>query len=267
MHRFYVLTILAAIGLAGAVAAKVAFVGGEGPSAAMAEPVEVRVCIREDPPFFYPTGPEGSWAGFEYDLVTAFAEAKGLRLRFVDPGSFSAVFDYLERGDCDLAVSRITRTVEREKRFDFSPGYFPVRVLAVEKEGAATIRTEQLRGKRAVTIPGSTYVGAIDSIGGQMEKVWVETSREMFRAVLDGRADFMACDSAVVLALMEDYPGLQVTVPLSERNYFAIALAKNSKWTEPLTRYMEQFRDDGKLRRLLAGHFGEESADMILSDP
>ena len=139
-----------------------------------------------------------------------------------------------------------------------------MRVLAVEREGALTTRPEQLRGKTVVTIPGSTYPAVIDAIG-DIEKIWVETTREMFQAVLDGEADFMACDSAVVLALMQDFPGTRITVPLSERQYFAVALTKGSKWTEPLARFMEKFRDDGDLRRLLVSYFGEEGADLILS--
>ena len=226
---------------------------------------EIRVCIREDPPFFFQPEGDGEWAGFEFDLLTEFATLERVRLRFIDPGSFRAVLDSIAGGECEMGVSRITRTEERELQFDFSPSYFPVRVLAVEREGAVTIRPEQLRGKKAVTIPGSTYPAVIDAIG-DIEKIWVETTREMFRAVLEDRADFMACDSAVVLALMKDYPGTQITVPLSDRKHFAVALTKGSKWTEPLARFMERFRSSGDLRRLLVSYFGEKGADLILSD-
>ncbi len=232
-----------------------------------AELPELKVCFRRDPPFFYQVDGDGDWAGFELDLLAAFAESQKVQMRYLDPGSFPKVLEFLEQGKCDVGASRITYTEERKKRLDFSPGYFPVRILAVEKEGAKTIRPEQLRGKTVVTIPGTTYVKAIDSIGVELEKVWVKTSREMFQAVLDGRADFMACDSAVVLALMNDYPGLRVTVPLSDREHFAFALTKGSKWTKPLSRFLRSFRKDDRLRALLIEYFGEEGADLILSDP
>lgn len=228
---------------------------------------ELTVCFRRDPPFFYQLNGDGEWAGFEFDLLAGFAESEEVRMRFVDPGSFEKVLESLERGDCDVGASRITYTQEREERFDFSPGYFPVRILAVEKEGATTIRPKQLRGKTVVTIPGTTYLKAIDAIGGEIEKVWVTTSRQMFQTVLAGRADFMACDSAVVLALMDDYPGLRVTVPLSDREHFAFALPKGSKWTGPLSKFLEDFKADGRLRALLVEYFGEEGADLILADP
>ncbi len=222
------------------------------------------ICISPNAPFFMPTD-EGQWTGLEHDLLAAFAAEQGVEPAFFRPPQFQEIFSSLEDGRCDIGAATITKTEERKQRMDFSPSYFPVRIVAVEKRGAVTTRPEQLRGKRAATIPGSTYLAAIERIGG-IEKVMVRNSQAMFEAVSAGKADFLTCDSAIVLAKAASFPDLQVTVALSDRDELAFALSKGSPWTDPLTRFLNRIRADGDMRDLLLRYFDAEGVDMILED-
>ncbi len=225
---------------------------------------ELVICFRPNRPFFSPKQ-GGGWTGLEHDILAAFADEQGVALGFHRPSHFAEVFSDLEQGRCDIGAATITKTEERTSRFDFSRSYFPVRIVAVERRGAITTRAEQLRGKKAATIAGSTYLKVIEKIGA-VEVVFVANSQEMFDAVAQGRVDFLACDSAIVLAKAEEYPDLQVTAPLSERDELAFALLKGSPWTEPLSGFLTRIQADGGMRRLLLRYFDEEGTDMILSE-
>lgn len=235
---------------------------------ALAEPVksnrpeELRVCFRPQPPFWQEA--DGGWTGLEYEILAEFATAQGLELNFSDPGTMLDVFNAVIAERCDLAAATITLTEERRQRMDFAPWFFPVRVVVVEKKESLTTRPEMLRGKTAATIPGSTYIPLIDGIG-EVEKLWVEDGRDMFTALSEGRADFLASDSTIVLDRLMEFPDLRVTIPLSERQQLAFALPKGSPWTEPLRRFVETYRDDGRLKRLLSKYFDAEGVEMILS--
>ena len=227
---------------------------------------EITVCVRPVGRFFI-EAQDGSWFGFEHDILAAFASSQKARLRMIHVPDFRSIFEYLDRGQCDIAAARITYTPEREQIVDFSTPYFPVRVVAVEKAGTATARPSAFQGRTAASIRGSTYPAAIASVGEDVAILWVDTTQEMFEAVEQGRADFLACDSAVVLSLLGDYPSLQISVPLSEKAELAFALSKDSLWTEPLTKHMNRWSAEGKTRELLVRYFGEETTRLILSEP
>lgn len=244
---------------------------GFGPSTAAspgddeaAGPKSLDICVRPNAPFFV-FEDSGSYSGLEYDLLIALAESQGLEARFRVPPSFVAMMDEIEAGTCAIAAGTITVTAARRARMDFSPSYFPVRIVAVEPKASLSTKPEHLRGKRAATIAGSTYLKAIEDIG-EVEKTWVESSRQMFAALERGEVDFLACDSAIVLSLIESYPQLRVTVPLSERDELAFAMPKGSPWGEPFRVLMDRLRQDGTYRKILSRYFDAEGVSLILDE-
>ena len=224
----------------------------------------LEICIRPNAPFFV-IDESGQRSGLEYDLLAGYAAANSLGAVFRKPDSFKVMLQEVEDGTCEIASGTITVTEPRRRVMDFSSTYFPVRIVAVEPRSSRTTRTEQLRGKRGATIAGSTYLQAIEKIG-EVEKVWVESSVQMFRAVDSGEADFLTCDSAIVLSLIDQYPNLKVTVPLSERDELAFAFRKGSAHYQPFQTFMKGLKDSGEYRRILLRYFDAEGVEMILGD-
>ena len=238
--------------------------GGASRSAASSSDSELSICYYPTENFFFYES--GVWTGLEYDILSRFANEQGLELSFHAPGNLAALFGALHRGECELVAATVTRTEDRQQVMDFSPAYFPVRILVLEKKGSLTTRPEHLRGKVAAVHRESSYAEALDRIDG-VKKLWVEDVAPAFRAVSDGDADFLACDSAFVLQELSSYPNLQITIAISERQYFAFAMAKGSVWTEPLAKLMDSMRAQGEIRELLLKYYDEEGVDMILDEP
>lgn len=77
----------------------------------------------DTPPFFY-FNESGQWVGFDVDLAQAIAKELGVKLRINrDAGTFNAVVDILARGEADLAVSKLSRTLARTQTISFSNAY------------------------------------------------------------------------------------------------------------------------------------------------
>ena len=77
----------------------------------------------DTPPFFY-YNTTGEWVGIEVDLAQALAKELGVKLRINrDAGTFNAVVDILARGEADLAISKLSRTLTRYQTIAFSNAY------------------------------------------------------------------------------------------------------------------------------------------------
>lgn len=230
-----------------------------------AEKTIIQICARNNPPFMF-LDDQGVRRGFEYDLLTAFADSQDAELEIIWAESFASLFTLLPEGKCELGAATITRTAERETWVDFSTSYFPVRIVTVDRSSdPLAMTTESLAGRLAATIKESTYEQALARIA-DIRVTHVANSLAMFDAVSNGDADFLACDSAIVLALISGYPNLRIGFPLSERDEVAFALRKDSGWRQPLNDFLGQARQSGEMRKLLSRYFGEQGADLILSD-
>ena len=219
----------------------------------------LRICAWDgNPPFFF-RDEDGTYRGLEHDILAAFAGEEKRELKIRQATRSIKAF----RESCDVGASTVTRTKEREQRYDFSPGYFPVRVVAVQRKSSLTTKLEELEGLVGATLVPSTYEQAVQSIP-DVQPLVVEDIDAMFEAVRSGKADFLAFDSATVLSLLEKYPDLHITVPLSERGELGFLLPKGSALTGPLSRFVESAWKDGRMAEILGRYFDGETVQLIL---
>ncbi|WP_295853109.1 ABC transporter substrate-binding protein [uncultured Xylophilus sp.] len=74
------------------------------------------------PPFFYEKN--GEWVGLEVDLAKALADELGVKVRFNRSAkTFNGVVDLIARGEADVAVSKLSRTLARTQVISFSNTY------------------------------------------------------------------------------------------------------------------------------------------------
>jgi len=76
----------------------------------------------DTPPFFYEKN--GQLVGLEVDLARAIGKELGVNVRFNrDAKSFNAVVDIIARGEADMAISKLSRTLARTQVIAFSQPY------------------------------------------------------------------------------------------------------------------------------------------------
>ena len=76
------------------------------------------------PPFF--SGGDGGWQGFDVDLAADIARRLGVEVESKLAASFDEVVDMVAAGDADLAISKLSITLERSQRVRFSKPYMAV---------------------------------------------------------------------------------------------------------------------------------------------
>jgi ABC-type amino acid transport substrate-binding protein len=92
-------------------------------------------------------GPDGSAQGIEVHLVEQAAKRLGKTVRWVER-PFPELFDALERGEIDIAVSTIGITSERQQRVAFSVPYFETEIVALVQPNSPIQRLEELKAGR-----------------------------------------------------------------------------------------------------------------------
>lgn len=111
----------------------------------------VAVAAFEAPPFVM-TGADGALAGYDIDLARGMAAALGVVARFDRHGrTFDELIDIVQRHEADLALSKLTATLDRAVRVRFSHSYLVLRrALLVNRPRFAQIA----RGREPLALLG-----------------------------------------------------------------------------------------------------------------
>lgn len=205
-------------------------------------------------------GTAEDFEGIDVDIISAFAKSLGVELE-IRPGigdngmpSYTGVFASLARGEGDLIASSLTITEERKKRVDFSRPYHTVRPLIVVREESDIASMEDLAGKTAAVLQGSSQEEHLRRMGfGDDRLKYQEFTLENFDAVITGRADLALLDSDSAYSFLEKSTGLKVAfaVPDGEEHY-GVALPKGSDLVGPLNTFLAELEASGELARIKA---------------
>jgi len=135
--------------------------------------LRVAMISRELPPFIC-TDPDGKLAGYDYEIAKRIAEELKVELK-VDrnAATFDELVDKVEKGEADIALSKLSRTLERSKKVVFSDPYLVLRKTLIVN------RLDLARRRKAE--PVQDYIKHLDAnvgvIGGSS---YAEFAKSMF---------------------------------------------------------------------------------------
>lgn len=204
------------------------------------ESVPSIITVGSDPafePFVFTQ--EGRLAGFDVDLLNAMAAEADFEVAYV-VSSFDEIFDGLQQGRYDAAISAITVTDARRALVDFTAPYFesgkapvsfynPGQGIAIRTDNMAIIGPESLvEGMRVGVKSGTTGAEyAEENIGAEI--VAFAESEPALEALAGGELDAVIVDISVIVGYIRNNPeaGIRITGgPVNEESY-AIAVSKD----------------------------------------
>ncbi|WP_320068563.1 ABC transporter substrate-binding protein [Micromonospora sp. RTGN7] len=253
------LTRFTALGVAAVVGAAALTACGDDTSAAadnpygLASPGVLRAgTLTDAPPNVYLK--DGTFTGFDNDLLTAVAAKIDLKVEFVGT-DFSALLSQVNNRKFDVGSSSITITEARKKTVDFGNGYdfgyFGLDVPA----GSPITGFDQLAGKRVVVVQGTVQDDY--ATGQKLDPVRVPDYNGALNQLRAGTADAWIAPAEIGDKSAADSGGkIKVAAKQLSSTPTAYAVAKGSDaLREALNKGLDEVIADGTWSRLQAQYY------------
>ncbi len=186
--------------------------------------------------------------GFEYELVSMFAEHLEVDLEIKLVQDMDSIFDMLKNGEGDLIACNITATKERSEKVSFSEPYLNTRQVLVQKmpdmwhqmskkERKQLMLNDpiELVNKKVHVRKNSSFYSRLkslsDEIGGKIDVIEVpgETdTEELIQSVSSGKIMYTIADENVALINKTYYQNIDVDMPVSFPQKISWAARKNA---------------------------------------
>jgi membrane-bound lytic murein transglycosylase F len=225
-----------------------------------AESQELVVLVQNGPTTIY-VDAEGNYAGLEYDLVTRFAAANGLKVRFIVTSSYAELLSRLKRHEAHFAVG-VQKDIEG-KGLAFGPAYQsiePVLVYPSNKQVGSVI--DELTAGTASISSLPQYVMALNKLKLSKPNLnWqlVEDgdSEDLIERVANGQLSYAMVDSHAADVAQNYFPKVAITREMGSAQQLAWAVPEDDSDLQQLFQgFFSKITKDGELRSLLDRYYG-----------
>ena len=226
---------------------------------------EIRVLTRNSPSTYY-EAPDG-FAGFEYDIITAFANNLGVEAKFIVADSFSDIIPLLSQGKADIAAAGLAITKERKKQVSFGPPYQNVRQQLIYRFGTRRPKNlRDLKGKYIEIPDGNRAQDTLTRLQVKYPKLqWSinpdKDAEELLEMVWEGLLDYTITDSHIYDLERRHYPELRSAFRIGKTEHLAWAFPKSGDPSlfYAAVKFIKKFRRSGELKRLIDRYYGAAS--------
>lgn len=210
------------------------------------------------PPFEF-EAEDGSFTGFDIDLITAIAEEIGLEADVVNT-SFEGIQSGAALGarQCDVAASAMTITEEREENLDFSDPYFEAeQSLLTTTDSDITALAEMEEGIIAVQAETTGAAYANENAPEGVEITDFTSGADAITALQSGQVDAVLQDLGpnADAVSKDDTLAVVETYPTDESYGFAVAEEGNDALLEAINGALASLREDGTYDEIYTEYF------------
>ena len=169
----------------------------------------------------YYEGPYGP-TGFEYDLVKAFAEHLGVKVRPVVVEEEAEMVAALHRGEADLIAAGLPFGHQSAQLVALGPGYYKITQLLVGRRGGPEIRKIEEVGDNTIWMTGSsTRLDLLKQLGSTHPGLNWQTlsefsSEELLQMVWNRTVPLALVDSTIMAMNQRYYPELLIRLQLGQ---------------------------------------------------
>ncbi|MEA3523067.1 MAG: membrane-bound lytic murein transglycosylase MltF [Campylobacterota bacterium] len=222
----------------------------------------INVLTRNAPTTFFYSA-DGAKAGFEHDLIMAFAKERNYKVNFIVKHSIKEVFDALDKDQGDIAAAGLTQTDERRKKYLLTPGYYEVQEQIVCGYNKKPETLKDLKKYSIQIITKSSYVETMEGLKKEHPSLkWSEhegyTTEHIFDKIDKKKIDCTIADSNIIAINRRYFPHLHVAFPVSETRLLTWILPKKShsfKLSNEITQWMLEFKNSKKYVQIKDRYF------------
>lgn len=207
---------------------------------------------------FFGEDEKGNLIGVDVDIAKEIAESLGVKAKFIrSPKTFDEVVEAIYKGEGDIAISKLARSLPRGQKVHYSKPYLNFRqallinrlLLAQEEANGRTIETILIRDRKNFkgtigVLDGTVYIKYAENIFPNAVIKKFATWEKAVDAVVNGTVFALFRDELEVRGIVLSSPDLSIklrTVVLAETNDTR-AMATSLENT-PLVDYVDLYLD------------------------
>lgn len=199
---------------------------------------------------------DGSFRGVDIAMADNLAQALGVELVLVQT-SWPTLMSDLLAGSYDIAMSGVSRTVERARQAFLSDAYYQGGKTAISRcdqaPRYASLADIDQPGVRVIVNPGGTNEKFVDANIRNAVKLLHPDNRTIFAELIAGRADVMFTDAIEVAVQTKSSPQLcRATPELLSFQQKGYLLPQDTRLLEFVNLWLEQRLGDGLLAETFA---------------
>lgn len=255
-------------GGAGTTVAPVADVVVEGSATfdAMTDRGKVIIGVKEDQPNLgYKDPTTGAYSGFDIEMARLIAAKLGFS---PDQIEFQAIQSAnreqaIINGDIDFYVGTYSITDKRKEQIGFAGPYFIAgQDLLVAKDDTTITGPDTLAGKRVCSVTGSTPIQKIKDEHPEAQVVEFEKYSQCVDALLNGQADAVTTDDAILLGYAAQQPDeLKVVGETFSTEKYGVGVAKeDTAFREKVNEILEAAVADGEWQAIYDETLGKSGS-------
>ncbi|MDO8960241.1 MAG: membrane-bound lytic murein transglycosylase MltF [Rhodocyclaceae bacterium] len=225
------------------------------------------VGLSADPVFQQTTPPSEGMDGFSRELTEAFAEALGVKVRYVVAPDYPALMEMVRKQKVHLAAAvpipaSAVSAPGSDPHFRYSAPLLETRQLIVQHASALPVdSTAKLAGREIAMPAGALQAQTLRALDIAPPPVILERADanelELLGGVAQRHHELVASTELHFAVASNYYPDLAIAFELPGKLAYVWALsADNPTLIERATRFIESARQDGMLRRLNDRYFG-----------
>ncbi|MFO7865001.1 MAG: transporter substrate-binding domain-containing protein [Salinivirgaceae bacterium] len=189
----------------------------------------------------------GKPMGFQYDMLTLFANYMGVELKIVVNNDIDAAFKMLNSHQCDVLAMNLAVTKDRASKVAFSATYGQTRQVLIQKQpvGYEKMRKKErdsylitnqldLANKKIHVQKNSSFANRLknlsDEIGADITIVEVENYdvEQLISLVAKGEINYTVADENVAKLNQTYHPNIDISTPISFPQRLAWAVATDA---------------------------------------
>lgn len=172
----------------------------------------LKVAMTGDLPPFSFQDDYGNMQGTDVDSIRAIGEEQGFKVEFYKE-TWQDMFDSVESGKRDLAISGISYKDDRAVRYGLSTPYFFNPATIMYLEGKFDIKgLDDIKGLKTGTLAGSKEEDTLKQMGNSVELVSRSTAFLAYQDLIQGKTDVFLYDMPVLQYIIKGYPEHKVKI-------------------------------------------------------
>ena len=227
----------------------------------------IRVATEYNSVSYFATG--DSMAGFNYELIQAFARSKGLKAEIIPEMSFEKRLQGLANGTFDVIAYGIQTTSEFKDSLLFTaPISLSKQVLVQRKlaDGKVAITSQLgLAGKTLHLIKGSPAVMRIKNLGNEIgDTIYIKEvdkygTEQLLAMVEHGDIDYAVCDEDIARASVDSFPQIDISTGISFNQFNSWAVSKQSPaLRDSLNNWIKSFMKTKDFKRIYRSYYKKD---------